>query len=73
MRLMLPIGIKIKNYYEKINITGQLQTNIERELNEFYKNIPLNNDSFDRNEKNQKNEKTQKNKTKKVKIKIHPL
>ena len=51
MRLMLPIGIKIKKYYEKINITGQIQTNIEKELNEFYKNtpknIPLNDHSFD--------------------------
>jgi len=70
MRLMLPIGIKIKKYYEKINITGQIQSNIENELNKFYKktNIPLNNHSFD-GKSLKKSNKT--NKTKKAKIKIH--
>ena len=48
MRLMLPIGIKIKKYFDKINITGQIQSNIEKELNDFYKktNIPLNNHTY---------------------------
>ena len=66
---MLPNGIKIKNYYEKINIIGQIQTNIEKELNDFYKKtIPLNNHTFD--EKSLKNS-NKINKTKKVKIKIY--
>jgi hypothetical protein len=65
---MFPIGIKTRTYYEKINITAQLQTNIEKELAEFYKkNIPLNTESFDG--KSLKNG-TQNRKTKKAKIKI---
>jgi len=68
--MLLPIGIKIKVYCEKTNITAQLQTNIEKEIAEFCKkNIPLNNDSFDR--KSLKNEKGINRKTKKAKIKIH--
>jgi len=70
MRLMLPIGIKIKKYCEKINITGQIQTNIQNEINNFYKktNIPLNDHSFDG--KSLKKSNTS-NKIKKPKIKIH--
>jgi len=73
MRLMLPIGIKIKKYYEKINITGQIQTNIEKEINDFYKknnpkNIPLNDEPFDGKSLKKPNKI---NKTKKTKIKIH--
>jgi len=66
---MFPIGIKTRTFYEKTNITARLQTNIEKELAEFYKkNIPLNIDSFDG--KSLKNEKSQNRKTKKAKIKI---
>jgi hypothetical protein len=68
--MLLPIGIKIKAYCEKTNITAQLQTNIEKEVAEFYKkNIPLNNHSFDG--KSLKHEKGSNRKTKKAKIKIH--
>lgn len=73
MSLMLPIGIKLKKYYNTVNITGQIQSNIEKELNQFYKrNTPLNEHSFDgKSLKNEiKNNKHDKNKTKK-RIKIH--
>ena len=66
--MLLPIGIKIKAYYEKINITAQLQSNIEKELADFYKVIPLNTDSFDK--KSLKHQERNR-KTKKAKIKIH--
>jgi hypothetical protein len=73
--MLLPIGIKTKIYYEKINITAQLQTNIEKELADFYKkNIPLNNYSFDEKSlkyKEKNHEKEKNRKTKKAKIKIH--
>jgi hypothetical protein len=46
MRLTFPIGIKFKTYYEKINVTAYLQSNIDKEIKEFY-NIPLNEESFD--------------------------
>ena len=76
MSLMLPIGIKLKKYYNTVNITGQIQSNIEKELNQFYKrNTPLNEHSFDgkslKNENNNdKHDNHDKNKTKK-RIKIH--
>jgi hypothetical protein len=67
-----PIGTKIKQFMNNINITAQLQTNIEKELNAFYKHIPLKEETFegksnktDKN-KNDKN-KNDKNKTKKNK------
>ena len=71
--MLLPIGIKTKTYHEKINITAQLQTNIEKELADFYKNnIPLNNHSFDEKSLKYKERNHEINrKTKKAKIKIH--
>jgi hypothetical protein len=62
---MFPIGIKIKKYYDKINVISQLQTNIEKEINLFYNIIPLKKEPFDQNKS--KNKKNKKNKTKKVK------
>ena len=55
-----------------LNITAQLQTNIEKEINTFYKHIPLKEETFegklnktDKNDKNKNNKnKTKKNKTK---------
>lgn len=67
--MLLPIGIKTRTFCEKINITAQLQTNIEKELAEFCKNIPLNKHSFDG--KSLKHDKGTNRKTKKSKIKIH--
>lgn len=46
MRLGFPLGIKFKTYYEKMNVTAHLQSNIDKEIKEFY-NIPLNEESFD--------------------------
>ena len=70
--MLLPIGIKTKTYYEKINITAQLQTNIEKELADFYKkNIPLNNNSFDGKSLKYERNHEKNRKTKKAKIKIH--
>jgi hypothetical protein len=67
-----PIGTKIKQFMNNINITAQLQTNIEKEINTFYKHIPLKEETFegklnktDKNDKNKNNKnKTKKNKTK---------
>jgi len=68
-----PIGTKIKQFMNNINITAQLQTNIEKELNAFYKHIPLKEETFEgksnKTDKNIKN-KNIKNKTKKNKSKL---
>lgn len=62
-----PIGTKIKQFMNNINITAQLQTNIEKEINAFYKDIPLKEETFEGKNKTDKRDKTKKNKTKKVK------
>ena len=73
-----PIGTKIKQFMNNINITAQLQTNVEKEINAFYKRIPLKEETFDgklnktkmyksnKNDKSNNNKPTQ-NKTKKKK------
>jgi hypothetical protein len=69
-----PIGTKIKQFMNNINITAQLQTNIEKEINAFYKHIPLKEETFEgkpnKTDKNDKKNKNKKNKTKKNKTKI---
>ena len=80
---MFPIGAKLKYFNDKNNIKSQLQiTSFDKELNEFYHNIPLKKEPFEKSKtliKGKKNEVTKeaipiekikpKNKTKKV-IKI---
>lgn len=44
---MFPIGTKTKNYIDKISITAQLQSEIDKEINKFYNHIPLKKESFD--------------------------
>jgi hypothetical protein len=68
-----PIGTKIKNFVNKINITSQLQSITEKEYNVFYqKNIPLKKEPFDGTIKDKSDTKSlAKNKTKKIKIRIH--
>ena len=72
-----PIGTKIKQFMNNINISSQLQTNIEKEINTFYKRIPLKEETFDgklnktkidknKSDKSDKSDKP-KNKTKKSK------
>ena len=70
-----PIGTKIKQFMNNINITAQLQTNIEKEISAFYKHIPLKEETFEGKNKTDKRYKPdkldkKKNKTKKVKSKI---
>ena len=55
---MFPIGTKTKNFVDKINISAQLQCNIDKELNKFYNRIPLKNEPFDK--KDDKKNKTRK-------------
>jgi len=65
-----PIGTKIKQFMNNINITAQLQTNIEKEISAFYKHIPLKEDTFEgknKTDKRDKTDKNKKNKTKKIK------
>lgn len=71
MRAMFPIGIKIKQFNNKINIIAQVQSIFDKEINKFY--LPLTKKPFD--EKNEKiksikkeKEKGNKNKTKKQRI-----
>ena len=70
-----PIGTKIKQFMNNINITAQLQTNIENEINAFYKRIPLKEETFDgklnktKIYKSNKNDKSDKNKPKQNKTK----
>ena len=72
-----PIGTKIKQFMNNTNISAQLQTNIEKEINTFYKRIPLKEETFDgklnktkidknKSDKNKSKNKN-KNKTKKLK------
>ena len=82
MRLVIPFGIKHKTFCNKINVTAYLQTNIDKEIADFY-HIPLNKESFDKleikdNLKNMKimkytgkNKKDKPNITKKIKIKYY--
>ena len=60
-----PIGIKIKQFMNNVNITAQLQTNIEKEINTFYKRIPLKEETFDGKINKTNKNKSDKNKTKK--------
>ena len=62
-----PIGTKIKKFMNNVNITAQLQTNIEKEINTFYKRIPLKEETFDGKLNKTKTDKSDKNKTKKQK------
>ena len=62
-----PIGTKIKQFANNVNITAQLQTIIEKEINTFYKRIPLKDESFDGKLNKTKTDKGDKNKTKKHK------
>ena len=76
MRLRFPIGIKFKTYYEKMNVTSHLQSNIDKEIKEFY-NIPLNEESFDSKIKEiqydkSKSESKSESKTKKNKSESNP-
>lgn len=82
---MFPIGIKIKKFNEKNNITSQLQCMIDKEINDFYNYIPLKKEPFDKSKKDesktekkgQKGQKYQKRETKtkkikKIKINLNP-
>jgi hypothetical protein len=73
-----PIGTKIKQFMNNTNISAQLQTNIEKEINTFYKRIPLKEETFDgklnktkidknKSDKYDKSKNKPKNKTKKLK------
>lgn len=63
MKIVFPIGIKKKSFVDKINITAQLQSAIDKEINSFYHNIPLKKESFDNPYKQRKSN----NITKKIK------
>jgi hypothetical protein len=64
MKAMFPIGVKIKKFNEKINVTAQLQSIFEKEFNKYY--IPLKKEPFEESKKN----KVKQNKTKKNQKKI---
>jgi len=59
MRAMFPIGMKIKKFNEKVNISAQLQSLFDKEFNKHY--IPLKKESFDEiKNKTKKNKKIKK-------------
>jgi hypothetical protein len=66
MRAIFPIGIKIKKFNNKINISAQLQSIFDKEINKFY--LPLSKEPFDKT-KTIKKETKEKNKSKKIKVK----
>lgn len=45
MRVMFPIGIKIKKFNNKININAQAQSIFDKEINKFY--LPLTKEPFE--------------------------
>lgn len=45
MRVMFPIGIKIKKFNNKININAQVQSIFDKEINKFY--LPLTKEPFE--------------------------
>ena len=59
MKAMFHIGVKIKKFNERINVTAQLQSIFEKEFNKYY--IPLKKEPFE-----SKKNKVKQNKTKKV-------
>ena len=65
---IFPIGTKKKQFVNNTNINAQLQSNIETEINKFYRIVPLKEESFDPPNKtkikNKKIKKTKKLKTK---------
>ena len=61
MNAMFPIGIKLKNFNEKINVTAQLQSMFDKEFNKYF--IPIKKEPFEESKKI----KSKKNKTKKIK------
>ena len=60
MKIMFPIGTKTKCFVDKINISAQLQCSIDKEINAFYRHIPIKMEPFDKGHKS-------KNITKKIK------
>ena len=47
MKIMFPIGTKTKCFSDKMNISAQLQCAIDKEINSFYRHVPLKKEPFD--------------------------